>query len=172
MNRNPTPFHVKTIRLEDDKAVGARIRVAREEAGLDQTEFAKKLGVNPKTVSKWENGLQTTRKKYLEEIAHITGKSFAWLMVGDQPAEASRPEPNVIGSAKVRGLINRVLADIAEAGGTEEDEVWAKSVLANPFNFPVGAEKDEAQLLRDAEALASGIRAVLARRSGCGGPRA
>ncbi len=162
--RNHPPFHVEKTRLEDDKAVGARIRLAREEANLDQAQLAQKVGVNFKTVSKWENGLQTTRKRYLEKISHATGKPMAWLMVGERSTENTAVEPPQLTSAKVRGLVNRVLAEIAESGGSENDEAWAKSVLSNPLNFPADTEDNESRLLRDVEALAVGVRAVLARR--------
>ncbi len=38
-------------------AIGKRIRYSREQKGLSQKEFAKRIGASNTTVSNWENGL-------------------------------------------------------------------------------------------------------------------
>lgn len=41
--------------MRNDKRVGIRIKQIRETHGLSQAEFAKKIGVNEKSVKNWEN---------------------------------------------------------------------------------------------------------------------
>jgi len=41
----------------DPKSLGKKIKIARVEQDLNQTEFAKKIGANQKSVSRYENGL-------------------------------------------------------------------------------------------------------------------
>jgi len=52
--------------------VGARIRRAREAAGLSQTQLAQRVGVADKQVSRWEHG-QQPRPGRLEAIADALG---------------------------------------------------------------------------------------------------
>lgn len=69
-----------------------RIRIARRELGLNQAEFAEKLGVNQATVSRWESGT-TPEFGALNRIAALTGIDFAALVHAD--IESARTGPSL-----------------------------------------------------------------------------
>jgi DNA-binding transcriptional regulator YiaG len=57
---------------------GELIKALRLHMGLTQTEFAERLGVDQRTVSKWENGHSPARStlKHLNLVAEVAGFSF------------------------------------------------------------------------------------------------
>lgn len=65
--------------------IRARIKLARKEAGLSQTDLAELLEVIPRTVQNYENDhVPWTR---IKDIAEVTGVSTRWLLHGDESAE-------------------------------------------------------------------------------------
>ena len=62
---------------------GDRFAAAREAAGMSQTEFARRLGVNKSTVRDWENDLKEPRANRLQMLAGILGVSITWLLTGE-----------------------------------------------------------------------------------------
>lgn len=65
-----------------------RIRQAREAAGLNQSDLARRLGVKPQSVNQWERGKTRPGMRRLEKIASVLGVSAAEL-VGEDSAAAS-----------------------------------------------------------------------------------
>lgn len=68
-----------------------RIREAREQAGISQTELARLLGVTRSACSQWESEQGTApRRERLEQLAQLLGVNFEWLATGrgggDHPA--------------------------------------------------------------------------------------
>jgi transcriptional regulator with XRE-family HTH domain len=59
--------------------LGARIRIAREQKGWWQAQLAEALGVEPPTVSRWENEVNAPSPEHLLKIASLTGKTIEWL---------------------------------------------------------------------------------------------
>ena len=60
-----------------------RIREAREQAGISQTELARLLGVTRSACSQWESDRGTApRRERLEQLAALLGVSFEWLGTG------------------------------------------------------------------------------------------
>lgn len=68
----------KKIPNKIDVAVGARLRLARMEAGLSQTNIADKLGLTFQQVQKYEKGTNRIAPSRLTPIAKITGKPISW----------------------------------------------------------------------------------------------
>jgi len=67
--------------------LAARIRVARQRAGIPQRELAERIGVTRGAVANWESAtgvLPATER--LQRIAHATGVAFEWLATGRGPA--------------------------------------------------------------------------------------
>ena len=63
--------------------LAARIRAARQRAGLSQQSLAAGLGVSRGAVANWESArgvLPATER--LQRVAHITGVAFEWLATG------------------------------------------------------------------------------------------
>lgn len=64
-------------------AIHQRIREAREQAGISQTELARLLGVTRSACSQWESAQGTApRRERLEQLAALLGVSFEWLATG------------------------------------------------------------------------------------------
>ena len=67
---------------EERATFGDRVAGAREGAGLDQDELARRLGIRPKTLRSWEEDLSEPRANKLQMLAGVTGVSLRWLMTG------------------------------------------------------------------------------------------
>ena len=59
---------------------GARVRRLREDRGLSQAALAKKLGVGPQTVCRYENNLQSPSLERTKQIAVILRTSIDYLV--------------------------------------------------------------------------------------------
>lgn len=72
-------------------AIAARLRSAREHAGLSQGQAAKLLGVQRPTISEIEAGRRRVPAEELAKLAAIYGVSVSWLT--DEQPEV--PDPGV-----------------------------------------------------------------------------
>jgi len=71
-----------------------KLRIAREQAGLTQHEFAKLYGCQDPTVSMMESGKRTLGIKVLERVSRIVGKPVSWFIANEmEPTEAAPPRP-------------------------------------------------------------------------------
>ena len=61
-------------------AIGKRLRLAREQAGLSQGQIAKMLGLHRPSISEMEAGRRKVSAEELARIAEIYGVSTAWLL--------------------------------------------------------------------------------------------
>jgi transcriptional regulator with XRE-family HTH domain len=68
---------------------GRRLKIARAAKGLNQAAFAELLGVEPASVSRWENGGGFDESR-VPRIAEILGKSPEWLVGADDVAGLAR----------------------------------------------------------------------------------
>lgn len=64
---------------------GERIKSAREELKMTQTQLAQLLKTSQTTVAKYEHGEQIPRADVLAAISKATGKSADWLLFGNIP---------------------------------------------------------------------------------------
>ncbi len=60
-------------------AFGARLRLAREQAGLSQAQVAKMLNLHRPSISEAEAGRRKVSTEELVELARIYGVSVSWL---------------------------------------------------------------------------------------------
>lgn len=70
--------------LQDE--IRARIKQARERAGISQEEMAALMGVIPRTQQNWESAQGKSAKvpwERLNEISDVTGATVRWLIHGD-----------------------------------------------------------------------------------------
>ena len=87
MDRNYRTF-LLVAQLEA-KAIGLRIKQARDEAGMTQEELADLAsGFSKRSLQDYEGGV-TIPYKHMQEIASLTGKEVEWLLHGDP--EMSEP---------------------------------------------------------------------------------
>lgn len=71
-----------------DRAIGLRIRLAREQRGLTQTQLGQVLGVTYQQVQKYERGANRISSSSLVKLASTLGTSVASL-TGEGPSGAS-----------------------------------------------------------------------------------
>ena len=64
-------------------ALGKRLKEGRIKTGLNQAEFAEKLGCNRDTISRAEVGTQTPTEKLLRKITEVYDIDFVWLLTGE-----------------------------------------------------------------------------------------
>jgi transcriptional regulator with XRE-family HTH domain len=65
--------------------LGARIREARQAAGLKQTELAVKLDVTQATIANYERGnTQPPSMRRFRSLADALGVDLIWLLEGDK----------------------------------------------------------------------------------------
>lgn len=65
--------------------LGRRIAQKREQANLNQSELARRLGVTPQAVQKWESESSVPRGRRLDEIAAALSTTVGYLITGDLP---------------------------------------------------------------------------------------
>ena len=71
--------------------IGARIRMAREMAGLSQGQVAKLMGLHRPSVSEMEAGNRRISAEELEQLAGLFDVSTSWILAegeGDRPDAA------------------------------------------------------------------------------------
>lgn len=67
----------------DRKAIGRRIRAARESMGLSQEGLAELMEIDRKMVGFYESGRHLSLDA-VEKVAVCTGHDFDWLITGDE----------------------------------------------------------------------------------------
>jgi transcriptional regulator with XRE-family HTH domain len=73
-----------------------RIKQARSELGLNQTEFAAVVGVSISTMSHWESGTFVPRKSLLERIAQVVPERYkAYFLEVERPVHQKSAVKNV-----------------------------------------------------------------------------
>ena len=77
-----------------------RLRIAREQAGFDQAEFAERTGISRGTISNYERGLYPPRRPALLAWAMATGFDREWLENGgDLDPTSGNAQPGVLAFA-------------------------------------------------------------------------
>lgn len=79
-------FFPKSGRVPEINTTPIRCQVARESAGMSQTDLAEAIGGSRATVSNYERGLVNPRRVTLRMWAMATGVDFRWLETGEAPS--------------------------------------------------------------------------------------
>lgn len=74
------------INTDQKKLIGARLRHSREHAGLQQNGVAKKIGVHPSTLNKYESGEREPNADILAQLAALYGVTLDYLITGKETA--------------------------------------------------------------------------------------
>ena len=88
----------------DQKRIGAFIRDTRKEAGLTQEQFAEKLGVSQRSVSRWETGRTMPDYALLPDICEVLQVNVAELLGG------ARIEGESVSKTQVTSTAQSILA--------------------------------------------------------------
>jgi len=75
-------------------AVGQRLRMAREQAGLSQAQVAVILKVHRPTVSQIEGGQRAVKPGEIAQLSTLYGVKQAWIVSGES-ASGARDDPRV-----------------------------------------------------------------------------
>ncbi len=136
---------------ETDIALGARIRVRRNELKLTQETLAEALGVTYQQVQKYERGIDRISVSMLIKIARRLGCTVASL-IGEEPgavADSVAPRLAVpgaldlleiyskIGNASTRRRLLDLLTDLAQGSPPREDRtpkpvLWRRGIKRDP----------------------------------------
>lgn len=114
---------------------GDRVAGAREQAGMDQAQLAKRLGIKKMTLRGWENDLSEPRANKLSMMAGLLNVSLIWLLHGkgeglEAPTEVVEISSDILGlltemrelktqitqSADRLGVLEKRLRAILKAG--------------------------------------------------------
>ena len=71
---------------------GQRIKAARQQAGLTQTELAEKLGIPYQSISQWERDLRNPKYENLQRIANALDYDVEALIESEVEYEARMDE--------------------------------------------------------------------------------
>lgn len=115
---------------EDAATFGDRLAAARAAAGMTQKELAKRLGVKPSTMQRWEDDLSEPRANRLSMLSGLLNVSMPWLLTGrgDGPeAPEDSPLPTEIKDILVE--IRDLRSSMAQ--GAERLAVLEKRLRAN-----------------------------------------
>jgi len=75
------------------QSIGARVRMARQQAALRQEDIARHLGIPRPSVSEIENGRRELTSVELTRLAALVGKPLAWFVAGDKAFDAKAWDP-------------------------------------------------------------------------------
>ena len=81
---------VRQFTEEECRSMGARIREAREEAGMKQIELAEFLAIGKNQMYRIENGQTPCKTEYLFEISQLLGVSLDYLYFGEAVSNEMR----------------------------------------------------------------------------------
>jgi transcriptional regulator with XRE-family HTH domain len=73
----------------DPAAIGERLRWAREQAGLTQTQIARMLDYHRPTISQIEVGQRVVRPDEIARFASLYGVQETWIIHGDRGIAAN-----------------------------------------------------------------------------------
>ena len=79
---------------EDAATFGDRLARAREQAGMDQSQLARRIGVRVSTIRNWETDRSEPRANRLQILSGLLNVSIVWLMtgIGDGPRGETEAE--------------------------------------------------------------------------------
>lgn len=110
----------------DAATFGDRLAGAREAAGMNQAELARRLGVKKSTIADWENDLSEPRANRLSMMAGMVNVSIKWLLTGegegmDAPVDAEIGNLDIVGAvAELRAIRGEMRASSERAARLEK----------------------------------------------------
>ncbi|WP_127115246.1 helix-turn-helix domain-containing protein [Shimia sediminis] len=90
---------------EDVATFGDRLAAARGFAGLNQEEFARRLGVKLSTARGWEDDTNEPRANKLQMMAGLLNVSVGWLLTGEGDGGLNAPDVAGDGMPDMAGIL-------------------------------------------------------------------
>lgn len=114
----------------DPKAVGRRIREARERKSLSQPELGGLIGKQGHQVWRYEDGRNVPGSDVIVPLAEHLGVSPAWLLYGREaaPATAAAEGDDSVRTALVE-LMNEWDPEVYGPPPNEEEQLWVNTQL-------------------------------------------
>ncbi len=110
--------------------LGSRIEMARKVAGLSQRELALRLGVDEKTVGRWERGENAPRGRHLQRLAEVTGRTQEFFLDPVPPGGVTTVSIAGVQCTGPVEVLARILRELAQPGvGASESRT---DLLPNP----------------------------------------
>ncbi|MBC7144691.1 MAG: helix-turn-helix domain-containing protein [Thioclava marina] len=92
---------------EASATFGDRLAGAREAAGLNQEELAKRLGVRLETLAAWEDDVAEPRANRLQMLSGMLNVTLMWLMTGEGEGLDGPPD-QVAEAQEDRALVREI----------------------------------------------------------------
>ena len=83
----------------DQKKIGSFLRELRKEQGITQEQFAEKLGVSARTISRWETGSNMPDISLLSDIADYYDVSIPEIIAGERKSDEMNEEVKKVADA-------------------------------------------------------------------------
>lgn len=90
---------------EEASTLGDRLARAREAAGMDQRQLARRLGVKLSTVQNWEYDRSEPRANRLQMLTGMLGVSIVWLLTGEGEGGPNEEADNLGEDADAASLL-------------------------------------------------------------------
>ncbi len=148
------------------KALAARLRALRLEAGLSQVDLAQRLGISQAAISNWESGARQPNLDDLYPLAHELGVEVVDLL----PRRAGPPV-----RAALRGVAEKLersslasalmeFVDEAEAMKRPERRIWTRANLPHEAAADLLAELGASNPPIDVDAVAAACGVLVVER--------
>ena len=96
----------------DTATFGDRLAAAREAAGMEPRQLARRLGVRLSTLEGWENDVSEPRANRLSMMAGLLNVSIIWLLTGKGEGVAGPEE-----DSQITPEVNDLLAELRDLRG-------------------------------------------------------
>ena len=126
---------------------GERLRQVRESRGISQSELARRLGINPTQINRYENGLTDPSLQQIIRIGNELGVTIDYLLglVDAEEAhlevETLKPDERRFLEALRAGNLKVLLGMLHEAFPDEEEEPDVSGVDVTPNRKPLYTPK-------------------------------
>jgi len=107
---------------------GDRLSRAREHAGMDQAQLARRIGVKTSTIKNWEADRSEPRANRLQMLSGLLNVSMMWLLTGDGEGIAGDGQPADTNSDLRKLLIELRELKVAQAQLSERTGRIEKSL--------------------------------------------
>lgn len=114
--------------MDKSEAIGKRLKLAREQAGLSQSQVAKMLDVHRPTISEMEAGRRKLSADELAQLSRIYDVRMTWLACADEDDVDERRDRIEIAARKLSKMSSDELDELLNLLSTlRQDDDSTKS---------------------------------------------